>query len=45
MTGVLQQCLTGRGQLGAAIAADEQLHLEFLFQRPNLAGEHRLSDV
>ena len=43
--GVGEQLPTGRGQLGGPLVPREQLDLQLGFQRPDLAGQHRLGDV
>jgi len=43
--GVGQQLPSGRGQLGRPPVPHEQLRFQLVFQRPDLAGQHRLRDV
>jgi hypothetical protein len=44
-SGVGEQLPAGWGQLGGPLVPHEQLDLELVFQRPDLAGQHRLGDV
>src|SRR5271170_5711159 len=43
--GVGEQLPAGRGQLGRPLVTHEQLDFQLRFQRPDLAGQHRLRDV